>query len=137
MRTLALAVVACVSLSVSCAHTGGTPGPVASAPAQIAVDCGVPVIRDEATHLVDDVASALETSGDWRTALDALGAAQYDRLKADTWPAIKCAIGEVMAKSGAQLEARALMSEDAAQLTQRRHDRAADWLAEHPGGAAQ
>lgn len=117
----------------SCATTGTTPGPVASAPTQIAVDCGVPVIRDEATHLVDDVASALETTANWQAALDALGAAQYSRLKADTWPAIKCAVGEVLSRTDVQLAARALMDQDATESTQRRHDRAAQWLTEHPG----
>jgi len=125
------ALVAVVVCGTSCATTG-TPGPAASVPAQIAADCGAPVLRDEATHLVDDVASALETSTDWQAALKALGNTQYDRLKADTWPAIKCAVGEVLGRTDAQLAARSMMDEDAAKLTQRRHDRAAQWLSEHP-----
>ena len=112
----------------SCKTTGTLPGPTTSAPVQIAVDCGAPAVRDLATHLLDDVASALLVSGDWHAALAAVAA----RAGADGWAAVKCAVGECLARADLQLSARAEMAADAADATQLRHDRALQWLSEHP-----
>lgn len=112
----------------SCKTTGSIDGPITSAPVKIAVDCGAPAIRDIASHIVDDVASALLVSGDWHAALAAVAA----RAGVDGWSAVKCAIAEVLAKADVQLSARAEMSPDAVAFTIQLHDRAAQWLSEHP-----
>jgi hypothetical protein len=136
MKTIAILFWAGVlSLGValaSCATTGTpTPGPATSVPVQIAADCAAPAVRDVATHLVDDVASALLTSGDWHQALANLGATETQRLKVDAWPAIMCAIQEIGARTGMQLAAKASMDQDAQVQTQTLHDRAVQWAAEH------
>jgi len=121
-----------VALLPACATTSaGTPGPVASAPVQIAADCGAPAVRDAATHLVDDVASALLTAGDWQQALAKLGQEETARLKADAWPAILCAVQEIGARTGLQLAARASMGQDAVTQTETMHDRATSWASAH------
>lgn len=121
-----------LALMPGCATTGTpTPGPATSAPVQIAADCAAPAVRDVATHLVDDVASALLTSGDWHQALANLGATETQRLKTDAWPAIMCAIQEIGARTGMQLAAKASMDQGAQVQTQTLHDRAVQWAAEH------
>jgi hypothetical protein len=133
MRALVLFLaLAGAAMLPSCATTTGTtPGPATSAPVQIAADCGAPAVRDIATHLVDDVASALLTSGDWHQALVNLGATETQRLKTDAWPAIMCAVQEIGARTSLQLGAKASMNKDAADQTQQLHERAVQWAAEH------
>lgn len=94
----------------------------------IAADCGAPVVRDVATHLLDDVTSALMTTGDWRAALSAVAARAGDSGA----EAVKCAVGDLLAQSSDQLALRARMEADAVDRTTLMHDRALTWLGEHP-----
>jgi len=135
LRTLVLVLAFAGLALAACATTGTAPGPIASAPVQIAVDCGTPAVRDVALHLVDDVASALLTAGDWQQALANLGQTETARLKTDAWPAIACAVQEIGARTGLQLGARASMGQDAAEQTQALHDRAATWAGAHVAAA--
>jgi hypothetical protein len=94
----------------------------------IAADCGSPALRDLASHLLDDVTSALLSGGDYRVALANVAA----RAGADGWAAVKCAVTEVFGQSKAQLLARASMDKATADRTQTLVDRAGTWLGEHP-----
>jgi len=108
-----------------CKTTGSTPpGPISTEAGQVAVDCGAPAIHDLAAHLVDDVASALITTGDWHAALAAVAV----RAGNDGLAAVQCAVAEVLSRTSLQLEARASMDKDTGDRIQLMHDRALEYL---------
>lgn len=111
--------------------TGGNgegPPPLATLPSgPIIADCGAPAVHDLALKLLDDVASGLMFTGDWRGAVGGVAVS----AGADGPPAVKCDMQEILARSKRQLAASASMDADAVSRTQTAADRATTWLGEH------
>jgi hypothetical protein len=118
-----VAATAFVLVAVSCKTPITVPDPTPVVKT-VAADCGAPALRDLASHLLDDVTSALLSGGDWRAALAAVAA----RAGADGLAAVKCAVAEVFSKSDAQLGYRGLMDKAEVDRTQLLHDRAGQYL---------
>lgn len=95
-------------------------------PAVVAVakDCGYPAVRDLAGHLLDDVTSALLSTGDWHAALAAVAA----RAGVDGYSAVKCAVAQVFKDTSEQLVLKAQMDEAAATRTWTLNARAGAYL---------
>lgn len=93
----------------------------------IAADCLADPVRDLATHLLDDVASALIVTGDWRAALANVAV----RAGANGWEAVKCAVERIFGEREQQLTQRARMDEDTVKRLELERNRAALWLEEH------
>lgn len=127
-RRALCALIVAWSLS-GCATSTPTTGP---SPPIVGVlkDCGLPVVRDLAQHLLDDVASALVVSGTdangWHAALLAIAA----RAGADGLSAVTCAVQELLAQAQAQLTARSRMDAATAAQLDLTVTRCQAWLAE-------
>ncbi len=123
-----VAVVFCLTtVSVLSCKTVPIPPTVIS----VAADCGAPAIRDLATSLLDDVASALISKTGFAGALAAIEA----RAGANGKAAVKCAVEELIGKYNARLAAKANMTADDVALTQEARDNAAAWLKLRPDPA--
>lgn len=99
-------------------------GPVGA----IAADCLAEPVRNVATNLFDDVASAIMVTGDWKAAVAAVAA----RAGANGWEAVKCAVEWLVGDSEQKLFHRARMDDTTAARIELQRDRAREWLAEHP-----
>ena len=122
MKKLFIAPVLAYTL-VSCSHVTSTAPPTIT---QVAVDCGLPAVRDLATHLLDDVLSGL-VAANWEASLAAVAM----RAGADGLAAVKCAVAEIFLKTDIQMTARAEMPDEAYARTQLLHERAFAYLAAH------
>jgi hypothetical protein len=115
-----------VTASVMSCKTVPIPPTVVS----VAADCGAPAIRDLATSLLDDVASALISKSGFEGALAAI----ETRVGADGKAAVKCAVEELLSKYDGRLAAKTMGADDIA-LTQNARDNAAAWLKLRPDPA--
>jgi len=123
-----LAFIAALQTIPSC-KTTSVPGP--SSPATTVLkDCGIPAVRDLATHLLDDVASAVAVNGPtedaWKSALLTVAW----RAGVDGLSAVVCAAQELLAQHQTQLAARGRMDAATAARTDATDARLKEWLAE-------
>jgi hypothetical protein len=120
-------VLLCLEFAVVSCRTQGPLEPGGTV-AGVAAECGAPAARDLAKNLLDDVASALIVSGDWRQALKNVAA----RAGANGLEAVSCAAEHLLADAEKKLTARASMKPETAQRTEVLRDRAKEWLGDRP-----
>lgn len=103
----------------------------------IAEDCARPAVHNIATHILDDVSSALIMS-DFSGGIVSIVAnllknvaiAEYERAKADAWEAAKCAVVEIKKQTGVHLGYGG-MDFDTMARERLMHENASDWLMAH------
>jgi len=113
-----------IAFTLSCSHI---PPTVVDTTQTIAVDCLAPAVRDVATSLLDDVASALLTGGDWKAAVNNIAT----RIKTNGMEAVWCAVNYIKAEATTKLFASKRMDDATVARQQLMYDRASAWLADH------
>lgn len=117
-------VVALVAFISSCSHV---PPAVVDTTGRISTDCLAPEVRDVATPLLDDVASALLSGGNWKDAVNSIAV----RIKTNGWEAVWCAVEYLKGDAKIKLFASAKMDTNTASRQHLLYNRAEAWLADH------